>query len=344
MAGVADITEQTTSEEIAAIVDEIHAERTAEKEPKPDKPAPPAKAPKSDAEIVHADSSNVIETTAAPAKGKGGDSAAPPKKGKGETPADRSWLDDELKGEAAAHGIGEEELADFTSREEVDRAFRLFDKSALEAGRKAEAEGAAKETGRDDKGRFVAKAPETETKPDAATAASEPEKKPGNRYEVKLDKDEYDDKIVDELQNQSDFYTSQIDELNSRLQEMEIQAKEQRFDGLVDKLGHPDLFGETGKETKEEHQRRHDLLVDVEAYVRGRELLGRPVEMSEELVRRVARMVFANEIGKKELKSRTAQIQRQSNGRQGGGVTRPTDVPESGRDWAARRARELAGP
>jgi hypothetical protein len=51
-----------------------------------------------------------------------------------------SWLDDDLKAEVAAYGISESELADFANREELERALRLFDKSALDAGRKALAE------------------------------------------------------------------------------------------------------------------------------------------------------------------------------------------------------------
>ena len=34
---------------------------------------------------------------------------------------DRAWFDDDLKTEVAAYGIDEKELADFTSREELDR-------------------------------------------------------------------------------------------------------------------------------------------------------------------------------------------------------------------------------
>jgi hypothetical protein len=65
--------------------------------------------------------------------------------------------------------------------------------------------------------------------------------------------------------------------------------------------------------------------------------------MSESLINRVARMVFADELGKKDIKSRTNRISRQSNGRMGGGATRPTDPPESPRDWADKLYKELVG-
>ncbi len=318
---VAELTEATTPEQLQSIVDEIHADRAGEQEP--------AKEPKSDAEIVSDHANN--ETTDAP---KGDDTAEP--QGKGETPEDRAWLDDDLKGEAAAYGISEEELAEFSSREEVDRAFRLFDKSALEAGRKAMADGESKETGRDDKGRFT----KTETKADAA-----PEKNSG--YEPKLDKGVYDDAIVEEFTRLRDHYESKFAafeaSVESRLSAIDARAEEQHFDGLVDSLGHSDLFGKSDKEDAKQLQRRKDLHVAVKAQMLGLAQLGRPTEMSESLINRVARMVFAEELCRKDLKSRTSRISKQSNGRQGGGATRPNDVPESPRDAAARMYRELSG-
>lgn len=316
---VAELNETSTSEEIQAFVDEIAADRTGEAQ---------APEPKSDAAIV-ADHANNNETPVA--SGDEIETATAPKKGKGETADDRSWLDDDLKAEVSAYGIGDEELADFTSREEVERALRFFDKSALEAGRKAMAEGDQKETGRDEKGRFVAKAAETETE------------KPKTGYEPKLTKDVYDDAIVDEFTRMRDHYEERLQALEAKLGEADARAEEQHFDGLVDSLGHADLFGKTGKEDAKQLQRRTDLHVAVKAQMLGLAQLGRPTEMSESLINRVARMVFAEELGKRELKERTKRIAKQSNGRQGGGVTRPTEPNESPRDWADRLFKELQG-
>lgn len=329
-----ELTHESTPEEIQSFVDDIHSERMGDQ----------AKPEKSDAEIVNAHADNIHkETTAAP--DKGGEKTAEPK-GKGETADDRAWLDDDLKSEVAAFGIGEDELADFTSREEVERAMRLFDKSALEAGRKAMAEGEeSKGTPRDDKGRFVKSATEA--------PAKEPEKTTKAGYEIKLTKDVYDDAIVEEFTRLRDHYESRLaaleesskarlDTLEARFLEADARAEEQHFDSLVDSLGHADLFGKTDGENAKQLERRKDLHVAVKAQMLGLAALGRPTEMSESLVNRVARMVFAEELGKKDLKSRTSRISKQSNGRQGGGATRPTDPPESTRDWADRFYKELA--
>jgi hypothetical protein len=69
--------------------------------------------------------------------------------------------------------------------------------------------------------------------------------------------------------------------------------------------------------------------------------LGRPTDLSELLVGRVARMVFAEDLSKKELKNHTRKITRQSNSRQGGGATRPQDPREDPRDEADRLYKEM---
>ena len=61
--------------------------------------------------------------------------------GDGET-----WIDDAVKEFASAMGINEDELASFSSREELDRALRIIDRKAFEeAGKPAESSSPAKE-------------------------------------------------------------------------------------------------------------------------------------------------------------------------------------------------------
>jgi hypothetical protein len=237
------------------------------------------------------------------------------------------WLDDDLKAEVAAYGIDEKELTDFTSREEVERALRFFDKSALEAGRKVLAEG---EPVRDEQGKFSKK-----------EAESTEEAKDG-QYEISQDfKERFDDDLTDELTRMRDHYESRLSKLETRLAEVDLQAEEQQFDGFVDALGMSELFGKTGKETAKELQRRQDLLVATRAQKIGLQAMGRSVDLDQSLVNRVSRMVFADDIAKKDLKSRTRKISKQSNGRQGGGATRPSDPPESLRAEARRLYKEL---
>ncbi len=293
-----ELSDESTHEEIVQKIDEVVAERD-------------------DAEKLAAASDKVtgtIEETNA--EEETGEIA------KEETDDSGDWLDDELKAEVAAYGIDEEELADFSSREELDKALRLFDRSALEKGRKALSE----------------KGSEQEEKTDVD---EKPETKAG--YEVNLDKEAYDEDLIGEFTRMRDYYEDRVASLESRFAEVDAVAEEQRFDGIVDNLGHADLFGKSGKETKKETERREDLMVAVKAQQIGLEALGRPVDLNESLVNRVAKMVFAEELGKKERKNLTRKIAKQSDGRQGGSATKPHDTKGTLKDEMKQLYNELDG-
>lgn len=242
----------------------------------------------------------------------------------GEDAGERSWLDDDLKAEIAAYGISEDELADFSSREELERAMRLFDKTALEAGRKAQSE----KPERDEKGRF-----QKQDEEEVETTSS--------AYEIKLDRDLYDEDLVNELTAMRDHYESRVAALERRQAENDARAEVQLFDGIVDNLGHADLFGTSGKESPKQLERRQTLYDAAKAHVLGMKVMGRDVELDQSLVQRVARMAFAEDFSKKDLKAATRKISKQSNGRMGGGQTRPSDPPESLREEMRRLYKEL---
>jgi len=333
----AELNDQSTPEEVSAyaeqVVKEVEEERAGEQ--KSDAQITSEQAGKPAHDETPADVPSGSDDTAP----EGDDTAEAEVQGDETGDEEKSWLDDDLKAEATAFGISESELADFANREELERALRLFDKSALEAGRKALAETVDegdKAPARNEKGQFAKK---DEPK------ADQPEKREG-QYEFKTDI--YDEDLEGDLKGLRDHYDARIAEMEERLlasesrfAEQEAVAKQQHFDNLVDSLGHPDLFGKTDKETSKEKDRRQDLFVEVETYLRGREVLGRPAELNETVVNRIARSLFADELGKKELKKRTRKISRQSNGRQGGGATRPQDPREDPRDEADRLYREL---
>ena len=351
---LAELTEQSSTEEVQEyveqVVKDVAAERTGQK---------------SDAQITNEHADNEHKSPAGAnnetlAEKKSGETTAD-EKGEGSAKAEKageeSWFDEDLKAEAAAFGFEESELADFASREEVERALRLFDKKALEAGRKAlaesdkaEAEGESDEgQSRNEKGQFEKKEPKADPKP--------AEGKEG-RYEISPKfKEAFDEEMVGELTRLRDHYESRLDAYESRFAALSEQfthmedrftaadaaAEEKHFDSLVDSIGHPDLFGKTDSEDAKQLERRKDLHVAVKAQMLGLAQLGRPTELNESLVNRVARMVFAEDLGKKDLKNRTRKISRQSNGRQGGGATRPQDPREDPRDEFDRLYKELAG-
>lgn len=307
-----ELTADSTHDDIQEFVDKIVEDR------KSDEPEE-----KGDAQKIAEERDKPVTTAEADT---GSDDTAP----EGEETGEQDWLDDSLKAEVAAFGIDEKELADFTSREELERAMRFFDRTALEAGRKAMAEGdKEEESTRDEQGRFVKKEPKSEPKEGA--------------YEVSLDKDVYEDDLVAEFTRMRDHYEGRVAALEARFEEADTRAEEQRFDSLVDSLGHADLFGKSGKEKPKELERRKDLFVAVKAQQLGLQQLGRPTDIDESLINRVARMVFAEELGKKDLKERTRKVSKQSNGRMGGSATKAHNSAEPLRDEMRRFYKELEG-
>ena len=330
LADITEATPDTTSEDIKEFVEQLAQEVQQDRKGEPEK--------KSDAQITSEQAGipqpgNKPKETPAEDKSSS-DTAIDDGEDTGAVEEVQEWMTDDVKAEAAAYGIDESELADFASREELDRALRLFDKTALEAGRKALAESEEKGASRNEKGQFVKKE-EPKAEPPKEQAPRE------GRYEVQLDPLVYDEGIVDELTRMRDHYESRLEVLESHFAEAAVVAKERHFDNLVDSLGHADLFGTTDKETPEEKQRREDLFVEVETYLLGRKALGRPTELNAAIINRFARSLFAEKLSKKELKQRTSKISKQSQLRQGGSPTKPIPPRDDPRDEADRLYREL---
>ena len=308
-----ELTAESTHEDITSAVEAIIKDRQGDET-------------KGDAQRIAEERDKPVGDTSAESDAGSDETASDGEETGTETPAE--WLDDDLKAEIATYGINEKELSDFTSREEVERALRFFDKSALEAGRKALAEGDGEKPTRDEHGKFAKKdEPAEETK--------------DGKYEIGLDKDIYDEDLVNELTHMRDHYESRLGALETRLAEQDAKADEQLFDTLVDASGHADLFGVTGKENSKQLQRRQDLHVAVKAQQIGLKVMGRSVDLDQSLVHRVARMVFAEDIGKKELKARTRKLSQQSSQRMGGGATRPSGPAETLRDELRHLYKEL---
>jgi hypothetical protein len=325
-----EATPDTTTDEIKAYAESVVQEIVQDRKGEPEK--------KSDAQITSEQAGTPQPShkpKETPAENKSGsDTALDESEETGDVEESPKWLTDDVRAEAAAYGIEEAEIADFASREELDRALRLFDKTALEVGRKAMAESEG-DTTRNEKGQFVKKETPKADPPKEETPKD-------GRYQVSLSKDLYDEEIIDEFNRLRDHYESRFEALESHFAEANAIAEEQRFDSFVDALGHTDLFGVTGKESDKELERRRDLIVAVKAQMIGLERLGRPTEMSQQLISRVANMAFATELGKKLLKQQTRKISKQSDGRQGGSPTKPLPPRDNPRDEADRLYKELS--
>lgn len=317
-----ELNENMTSEDIAAYAEAVAKEVAAERQGESQYESNQYSDQESDAsEQAEVKSGSKAAESDAQGEDTGEESSAP------------DWLSDELKAEMTAYGIDDSDLQEFSSREELDKFVRLLDKKSLEAGRKALAE-SDNSSARNEKGQFKKQEPEKSEKPSAI-------KNDDDRYEISLSKDLYDDEIVDEFTRMRDHYESRLSALESRFQAESVKSEEERFDSFVDSLGHADLFGKTGEETSKELERRRDLHVAVKAQMIGLERLGRPAEFTDQLVKRVANMVFAEELSKKQLKQQTKKVFKQNQLRQGGSPTKPLPPRDDPRDEADRLYREL---
>lgn len=245
----------------------------------------------------------------------------------------RDWLDDDLKAEIAALGIDEEHLADFTSREELDRALRLLDHGAMEAGRKA--------LSKADEGKKLAEHEEEPKKP-APKADDE-------GYKVGLDPETYDEEVVKEFSKLHDHLETRLEARFARLEAAEQQrvadAVESQFDAIVDSLDHTDLFGKAGKESKTQLENRQKLFDSQEVYQAGLRSLGREGRLDKALVTRVLQMEFADHLSKQQRKALTRKITGQSESRQGVGSIKAEDQDggEPIEDWVAREIKRRGG-
>jgi len=306
------LSEESTHEDIESAVDEIFsevdAERAAEEEAAKDEE-------KTDSQITAEHSVNEDEDTTA-------DSGS--EKTGTEEEADSDWLTDDLRAEAAAVGIDKKDLEDFASREELDRALRILNRQ-IDAER--------------EKGDESEKPTGSETETDGKDDTS--------KYEIKLTKDVYDEEIVGEFTRMRDHYDARLAELEQRFEkrfvDAETVAAEERFDRGVDALEFSQVFGKTGEESQAEMARRKELFERVQIEQEVLERMGRNVSDFNALVQRVARATFPEEYEKRTIKNHTRKVSRQSEKRQGGGATRPTDPPEDPRDEADRLYKELAG-
>jgi len=313
-----ELKDDATHEDIQEFVDNIMKEQAGDEEDK-----------KSDSQQIAEERDEPVTDTSAETD-SGGDDTAREGEDTGTSNDQVEWIDDSVKAEAAAYGLDEKLLSEFSSREELDRALRVFDLHALEAGRKAMAAGEEEsgEQPRDEHGRFA----KTEPKEEQPTEG---------QYEVGLDKDVYDEELIKEFTRLRDHYESRLSAMETRFEEIDARAEEQLFDSIVDALGHADLFGKTGKESPQELQRRQDLHVAVKAQQIGLQTLGRETALDQSLVNRVARMVFAEELGKKDLKARTKKVAKQASTRMGGGATKAHDSVEPIREEMRRLYKEL---
>ena len=254
---------------------------------------------------------------------------------------EQGWLTDDVRSELP-RWISDEDLSEFSSRDEFDRALALMDRAALRAGREAGKQGGSEEsqgaepTGErkqehSQDGKFRKRQEEDGKGKDS-------ESKP---FEIDLDLSEFDEdlgeKVKDAFTGLRDHYEARLQSLDERFDAIEAEGRTReaavaatQFDAIVDSLGYAGLFGKAGEESEKELEARRTLFNGVEAYSAGLAKFGREAPVNKAFVGRVVRMEFAEFVSKQDHKNLTKRITRQSNMRMGVGAERPAEQEYKG--------------
>jgi hypothetical protein len=259
-------------------------------------------------------------------------------------PPGPDWLDDDVRGLAQTLGLNDQQLAKFGSKDAFDSAISLLDMRAANLGRQMFQPPAQpvqpqppfiqhpNYPDRRTDGTFL---PHQEFQSPPSQVPQQVMPPPGQQsgqrqpsaYKPSLDPNSFDEEVIKEfgsLHASLDQRISNLESLERRLAafEQSEQAKghrvmEERFDAVVESLGEPALFGETGKETMAQMENRRKLFAAHMVHLAGLRQLGWQGHTDKAFVGRAARMEFADHFNQKQRNELTQKVRQQSGKRLG---------------------------
>lgn len=260
-----------------------------------------------------------------------------------QAPSKDSWIDDDVRGMAATLGIPVEKLSGFSTREEFDRALSLVDAAVMRRVQSSQA-------GADQQQQLTQQAQQESVQ----RHVEDPNRRPDGTFlpadqrgqdsgqassvDLGLDPELYEDIFVKDMNRIHGSLASRIDQLESfigQLQHAENarfqQSYAERFDSIVDSLGHPELFGESGKETPDQFENRKKLFADTSAYIDGlSRSQGRRIRLEKAIVDRAKHISFADHLSSQARQKILTQLRDQSADRMGGSAQSGQEVPYDG--------------
>lgn len=218
-------------------------------------------------------------------------------------------------------GLSEEDLAEFGSREELDRHVKLLDKQLIRAGKEALAK-----PGEEQEAALRAQA-EAERRAEASERAKQQPRKDGRFAKTEeaeepdesltLDEDYFDERLV-AVHKQT---VSRLQQLEARLRvfeqrDTEAQQREivRTFDRIVDTLGHDDIFGKSAELAPgtDAWKNRSGLYETTTELIAGAIANGKRVGMVESIVRRALNQRFADQLSKKQRQDFASKVRKQA--------------------------------
>lgn len=330
--------EKDVDKAISTIAERRGFDAPVEKEPAAEKPSEqiaPAKEP--EAENTEETTADGEETPAA------GDAAKPDKKGEGEGKLesdddDAEWLDDAVREYATARGITDEELSEFATREEFDRALRIADRRAYEDGKAA-----LKQAERKDE------PPRAEREEERKAPPKQPSDPLADIAKIKLG-EEFDEELAKRFNQFVDASAATIGDLRARLEQFEQQGRRQAADDIrrqaaesIHALGFSELFGKSGEKPTKEQSANLEKAIDAH-FVHAQGLLSRGqfVAPTPEFLRAAVHLAFGDQLTKLEQKRITEKLRKQSARRTGGSAAKPLPKEPPANESQRERAQRIA--
>lgn len=232
------------------------------------------------------------------------------------------WLTPEVSEQASAYGLTPDDLSEFGSRDELDRALRIIDRKAFAAGKS----GAAPEP----------------AKPLAATPATEgATQQATNDALAQLEAFSLDDQLgaddAPKIRDAVKAITAELKEMRQfrgQLQQRDAQSAFSRiktdFAASVDSLGHTELFGKPGERTKEQAANMEKVFADGHLpHARGLLAQGRQVAPNAAFAKAAVNLLFGDQLIDQAKQQQLTRLKKQSAKRTGGGSAKTLPLPSN---------------
>ena len=259
-----------------------------------------------------------------------------------------SWIDDDVRGLASAYQVSDEQLSQFTSRDELERALTLLDSHVAQAGGQDDQAGLQQQGQEQQQQQQVERHPNYPDRRPDGTLLPADQRQDSGEFQVELSREEFDDAIVDQFDRLHQHYGQQMAALNAQVQSL-VQVEESRawanhvkqFDDTIDALDATDLFGKTGEESKEQMANRQKLMNEFGVRREVHHRAGRQLGLNKPVLERLCRSTFAEHFFKQQRKALTQKVSRQAGLKMGTSVTRPNDPKSTLRQEMREKYAEL---
>ena len=229
------------------------------------------------------------------------------------------WLTPEVTEQAAAYGLSPEDLGEFQSRAELDRALRIIDRKAFEAGKTA------------------AKPADATPAAPAPASASQVADALATLESLTFDENELAATDAPKILDAFKTVAAELKELRQFRSSLQADRAKAAFESIksefansVDSLGHTELFGKPGARTKEQQANLEKAFNEGHLpHARGLIAQGRQVAPTPTFAKAAVNLLFGDQIVNNAKQEQLSRLRKQSARRTGGGTTKIPPLPKN---------------